>query len=290
MKMTLQSEFLDSDKLRDCEVKDIDHVGEQFSPRGPWVVLIKKALNAWAAKQTPPLAPLPLTDIFGSETGDRVALYKTRHVPPILNYQGKIDRIVGKKTVAALDKELPARGGGSTITPDMQLVNAADVRRLSALQIAEVKLRELKAAFEPDVPDLDNPVVQALQRQLFIVIDSTFWPTVDAFLSMVITNRLTRAPFQIDRADTANFAHVDPSNDPARGITFCNSFFTTNDNCRQEVITHEFFHFIVGLQHFYAASTNSDAMQCPHHLARAVFDIVVGQRLAPCSASGNICR
>ena len=44
--MAFQSEFEDSQKLKDCAEKDIDHVGEQFAPDGPWVVLIKKALNA----------------------------------------------------------------------------------------------------------------------------------------------------------------------------------------------------------------------------------------------------
>ena len=51
--MAFQSEFADNEKLNKAAVNDADHVGEQFSPKGPWVVLIKKALNAWAAKQRP---------------------------------------------------------------------------------------------------------------------------------------------------------------------------------------------------------------------------------------------
>jgi len=161
--MAFQSEFADNDKLNKAAVNDGDHIGEQFSPKGPWVVLIKKALNAWAAKQRPPVTQIPVNDVFGRETGDLVALYKTRQAPPILNFAGKIDRIVGKKTVVALDKELPAKGGGSSITPDMQLVNAADLRRFGALTKAEVEIQRLKQAFEPNVPDENDPVVQALQ-------------------------------------------------------------------------------------------------------------------------------
>ncbi len=161
--MSLDSEFGENEKLRNCEIKDADHVGEQFAPKGPWVVLIKKALNAWAAKQTPPVAALPLNDFFDSATGDMVALYKTQHSPPILNYANQIDRIVGKKTVAALDKELPARP-----SPDMKLIMDADKRRLDALAEAERQLVRLKALYEPDVADSDEPAVQALQRQLFV--------------------------------------------------------------------------------------------------------------------------
>ena len=284
--MSLDSEFGENEKLRNCEIKDADHVGEQFAPKGPWVVLIKKALNAWAAKQIPPVTALPLTDFFDSATGDMVALYKTQHSPPILNYANQIDRIVGKKTVAALDKELPARP-----SPDMKLIMDADKRRLDALAEAERQLVRLKTLYEPDVADPDEPAVQALQRQLFLNPDSNFWPTVNNFLALIRQNKAASAPYKIDKSDPP-FAHVDPTNDPALGITFCASFYAsrTNDNCRQEVITHEYFHFSVGLQHFYSTHTTAEAMRCPHHLARAVFDIAIGQQLAPCSASDSVCR
>ena len=108
--MALESKLSTNEKLRKCEVADEHHVGEQFSPVGPWVTLIKEALNAWAARQTPPLPPLPMSDKFDKATGDRVALFKKLHSPPILNYKGQIDRIVGKKTVVALDGELPRLG------------------------------------------------------------------------------------------------------------------------------------------------------------------------------------
>lgn len=287
--MPLQSKFVDNEKLRNCEIRDIDHIGEIFAPTGPHVALIQEALNTWAAKQTPPVPQILVNGRFTKETGDIVALYKTKHSPPILNYKGQIDRIVGKKTVVALDRELPAKNGGSTISPEMQLVNAADTRRLAALMKAELEIRRLKRMFEPDVPDENDHVVQAMQRQIFIPMDGRFWVITNQLLSMIVSNRLIRSHFQIDRSKP-EFAHVEPDIDPGKGITACNSFFLGNDNCRHEVITHEFFHFIVGAQHFYSTKTNEEAMKCPHHLARAVFDIALGQQLAPCSGSDTVCK
>jgi len=107
--MAFQSVFANNDKLKDCAVNDVDHISQQDSPQGSWVVLIKQALNAWALKQIPPINPIPVNDLYDSQTGDRVALYKTKQIPQILNFKKEIDRIVGKKTVVALDKELPPK-------------------------------------------------------------------------------------------------------------------------------------------------------------------------------------
>src|ERR1700682_4259445 len=87
--MAFQSEFADNAKLRDCADKDIDHIGERFAPKGPWVVLIKKALNAWAAKQRPPVRSISVNDLFGQETGDLVATYKKRQTPADSQLRGK---------------------------------------------------------------------------------------------------------------------------------------------------------------------------------------------------------
>lgn len=141
--MAFQSEFADNAKLNACADNDIDHIGEQFAPKGPWVVLIKKALNAWAAKQRPSVAQIPVNDLFGRETGDLVALYKTRQTPPILNFAGKIDRIVGKKTVVALDKELPRRGGGVTPPAPLTMSALAQRDRLTSIQWAQAAITRL---------------------------------------------------------------------------------------------------------------------------------------------------
>lgn len=113
--MPFQSKFKRNDKLNACAVNDLDHISEVHSPTGPHVRLIKEALNAWAAKQKPSLNPLDVNEVFDRATGDRVELYKRRQKSPILNFEGKIDRIVGKKTVAALDKELPPDNSGGDV-------------------------------------------------------------------------------------------------------------------------------------------------------------------------------
>lgn len=141
--MAFQSEFADNGKLNACAETDPEHIGEQFAPKGPWVVLIKKALNSWAAKQRPPVGQIPLNDLFGRETGDLVALYKSRQTPPILNFAGKIDRIVGKKTVVALDRELPPRGGGVTPPASATMSALAQRDRTTSIQWAQAAINRL---------------------------------------------------------------------------------------------------------------------------------------------------
>lgn len=177
------------------------------------------------------------------------------------------------------------------IDPDVELAVEADGRRVDALRKAIQEVTRLKNTFEPNPPDLDDPVVLALKRQLFVPINSNFWTILNSFLAKMQHNLATKSFFTIDKGNPA-FAHVDPSNSPMKGVTICASFFapSTTDNCRHEVVTHEFFHFVVGLQHFYSTQVNDEAMKCPHHLARAVFDIALRQQLAPCSLNETSCR
>lgn len=108
-----QSKFKFNEQLRRCAVNDVDHFGEKFpggrDQFGLHVGLVHQALNAWAARQKPPVpAGLLESDdaLFDRPTSELLTRFKT--VSKILNLQGKIDRIVGKKTVRALNKELPA--------------------------------------------------------------------------------------------------------------------------------------------------------------------------------------
>lgn len=281
--MGLQSTLFAGDPdLEACLIRDSAHVRE--GAMGDHVAKIQTALIS--------LDGLSISDVeltaqrYGTSTAAAVLAFKKKRHIVNPTYQTHEDKIVGKMTIAALDREM--RGQEAA---DMRLVNAANMRRLAALSSAELEILRLKRTFEPDVPDSDDPVVKALERQLFVSLDSNFWDVTGKVLSMIRTNRATVAPFFVDKSDP-NFAHVDPSNDPAKGVTLGDSFFdtSTSDNCRHEVVTHEFFHFIVGLQHFYSTRSNSEAMRCPHHLARAVFDIALGQQLAPCAATGNVCR
>jgi Putative peptidoglycan binding domain len=218
---------------------------------------------------------------YGHETAQ--AVFKFKKDRNIRNASGQIDGIVGPKTMDRLDKDAPRShggGGGSTISPDMRIINATDMVRLGVLLKAANELERFKSKYGGGSPDVDDHVAKALQRQLLLDPGDNkndYWQTVDTYLSFVRTNRLiTRVPFFVDKADTSCFAHVKETNAPGDGIWFCKSFFEVNDQCRQEVITHEYFHFVVGLGHFYDAHTLDEAMRCPHHLAEAAFDIVLG--------------
>jgi hypothetical protein len=278
--MPLTSQLFRGDPaLEACLVLDSKHITQGAS--GEHVAKIQTALKQLdnASIDAADLS----TKRYGTSTAAAVLAYKTRRGIVNRAYQTQPDNIVGKMTLASLDAEL------NGTEADLRLVTGANSRRLLALMQAEGELVRLKNDFEPNAPDPSDPVVQALGRQLFLVLDSNFWTVVNQVLDMIRKNRQTQSALLIDKTDS-NFAHVDPSNDPTRGVTVGASFFNTNDNCRQEVITHEFFHFIVGLQHFYSTSTTSEALRCPHHLARVVFDIAVGQQLAPCAVNGSVCR
>jgi hypothetical protein len=98
-------------KLVDCQRFDKDHIGVATIPardrRGIHVRLIKKALNAFARRVGMDELDED-NDLFDQETADLVMTYKQLYKPrPILNYLGQIDAIVGKKTITALDDELP---------------------------------------------------------------------------------------------------------------------------------------------------------------------------------------
>lgn len=53
------------------------------------------------------------------------------------------------------------------------------------------------------------------------------------------------------------------------------------------MITQEYFHYLVGLQHFYGTTSTLEALQCPHHLAELVVDIALGE-VAGCD-DGSAC-
>jgi hypothetical protein len=97
-------------KLQRCLVDDRAHIGLNTFPvsnrRGRHVQMIKLALNAFARRMGMDQLD-ESNDLYDQETADLVTTFKELHRPPILNFAHKIDAIVGKKTIAALDDELP---------------------------------------------------------------------------------------------------------------------------------------------------------------------------------------
>ncbi len=122
--MAFESEFLLNDKLKRCLVNDADHIGLDTLPpadrRGPHVALIQKALNAFAKRTGFDL--IEETGVYDQITADLVTTFKELHKPPILNFKNRIDPIVGKKTVDALDKELP-RLGAAPVKPPREIAD-----------------------------------------------------------------------------------------------------------------------------------------------------------------------
>ena len=231
-----------------------------------------------------PLSVSGADQLYGAETAAAVVEFKThRGLTPS-------DGVVGVKTMLALDT-LYLLTEGKRIPPDRtisdrDLVDAANIERISALKLAIAVIRDLKATSEPNPPDENDPTVQALHRFMFTRPDSNFWLTVNAALASLQTNLTTQSRLVIDTSVTDR-AHVDETLDPSLGVTIGAPFFEDNSHCQREVVAHEFFHFVVGAQHFYDATTSAEALACPHHLAELVFMIATGE-VEGCS-KGEVC-
>ena len=106
--MTLQSTLFRGDpKLDAAAVSDPAHI--VAGAKGPHVVKIQQALIQLDG------AAITADGAYGQGTATAVSTFKQKR--QILNFQGKIDDIVGKKTIAALDSEMIAaekKGGGSS--------------------------------------------------------------------------------------------------------------------------------------------------------------------------------
>jgi len=107
--MALQSRLFRGDpKLEAAAVSDPAHVFQ--GANGPHVAKIQQALNQLDG------AGLAQDGIYGPRTAGAVAAFKQKR--QILNFQGRIDSIVGKKTTAALDAEMLAKERGTAPAPE----------------------------------------------------------------------------------------------------------------------------------------------------------------------------
>ena len=227
--------------------------------------MIKKALNTWAGKQTPAVPQIPVNDLFGGETGDLVALYKSRQTPPILNYAGKIDRIVGKKTVVALDKELPKKGGGGTPTVPLTMSALAQRDRATSIKWAKAAIAGLTATrgflanpppgplpgFPPIMPPIVGITFVALETHFhFSTITIPKVAYIDQVLaiyvkSLDILNR--SSDFFIDDTTSAEATKGTPAHVPfgSGKVNFTPSFAERSGtkgfgpNCRAAMVLHE---------------------------------------------------
>jgi len=127
----LQSKFVTNKKLRDCAVRDADHIGQfTFPPgdrSGSHVGMIHEALNKWLINSGNGDLLVTgsefSTSTYGPMTAKAIRKYKTDH--NILNYKNEIDEIVGIKTVHALDLELPPNGAPPPPDPRKDVIIVA---------------------------------------------------------------------------------------------------------------------------------------------------------------------
>ena len=105
--MALQSQLFRGDsKLEAAATSDAAHIVP--GANGPHVGKIQQALIQVDG------AAISQDSVYGPGTAAAVAKFKRNQQPPILNFAGKIDDIVGIKTMAALDARMLGRetGGG----------------------------------------------------------------------------------------------------------------------------------------------------------------------------------
>jgi hypothetical protein len=114
--------FASDDKLKDTAQFDKDHLGEQFNPTHPSVKKIQEALQKVMGVDLSSEAGR-----FGSKTGDAVANFKRTRKEPILNFAGQIDRVVGIKTIKALDGLLPVGPGPVPPVPPVPVATKTSI-------------------------------------------------------------------------------------------------------------------------------------------------------------------
>jgi hypothetical protein len=189
------------------------------------------------------------------------------------------------------DQQPPADPNASIqLTPaELGMVQAADSARRSALAAALGAIDALLAkrpsddgdggSGAPNLGPAEQRTVDCFDRQLLTSgISSSFWNVATRARALIAENQSLsgQPPYFADKKG-ADFAHVDQSGAVSSGIYFDIFLTGSNDQCRKEVITHEYFHLgAIGLQHHYDASTTEDALNCPHHMAELVFDIATG--------------
>lgn len=177
-------------------------------------------------------------------------------------------------------------------------INTAEAERASALSRALQLIDALLAKRPPDDTDGnsgapvltadDQKIIDAAGRWLFTTqLNSIFWDTLGTARGLIAQNQALSARPHVDTVKN-DFAYVYGQNTVSQGVFFCMPFFNTNSNCRREVITHEYFHFL-GLGHFYTTTITSEALQCAHHMAELVFDIATGCTLG-CGGAISVCR
>ncbi len=160
---------------------------------------------------------------------------------------------------------------------EQSVIDAAEKQRASALSAALAQISAFLgrkpadadgdgSSGAPEFSADDMKIVDKVQRWLFLPsVNSQFWDCVQKFHDLVTQNQaLGTLTHSVDTVST-DHAYVF-NTDTSRGVFFSlNVYFKDNSDCQREVIVHEYFHYIVGPDHFYSTTQTDEAMKCPHH-------------------------
>jgi hypothetical protein len=283
--MPLQSQLFKGDRaLEACAVQDSAHI--QLGAFGQHVGKIQTALflldrldiNAGELSATR----------YGQSTADAVVSFKKKRGIINRSYQTQVDNIVGKMTMAALDKEILAQENAAPSGKTCILVSATPSDVFGGLVVgdsfavtgpaggrsdADVMAAALRASrstvrsARDKLFDLANvirqnkPLTPALAK-IFGV--ATKWlklpasqqaalPHLDAATNLMLRNisvkTSTFTEVQLTRVAATTFHAESNISAPDLGVRCGTPFFTVDGpNCRRDVITHELFH-LVGVGH-----------------------------------------
>lgn len=293
--MALNSDlFRDDPRLQACLVQDVAHVTP--GSVGDFVVRIQLALRIVdrAFIDDTEFA----TGSYGATTTLAVRAFKTSR--GILNFQGQIDDVVGKKTIRALDDELvgaplPRAEVISRAFADSRASLAAVQGRLLALQQA---IDHAAALPEPErtlamVPLLATHArnIQVLSRRLVLVSADPLSPQFRDALARVLTliaDNLNHPLTIRDDGSAGRCASGPPfaattASDPDPKVSVCDPFFTASRDLQRDVLTHEYFH-VLGLGD-HSVTNTAEALTNANTIAQVV--ALLHDRFRQANSDGN---
>ena len=180
--MPLQSQLFRGDRaLEACLVDDRAHLVP--GTRGPHIRKIQRALALLDG------ALIALEEVsserYGQSTANAVLSYKRVRSIINLSYQTSADNIVGKMTIAALDRDLlknealpPLRGCLDETRPSdtRSSITAGNVQNVSQLAPSNVQPKFLRVAFQDDLSE--NEVVSSTPTRVLLLSARarSYWP------------------------------------------------------------------------------------------------------------------
>jgi len=286
--MNLQSKLFAGDpKLEAAAVSDPNHI--ELGSMGEHVAKIQKALNLLDG------GSIAQDGKYGPATANAVLAYKRKRNIVNLAYQTQPDNIVGKMTIASLDRELcalesnansctltratPVDVSAPSASPHLLLAFAAPSRGASSApsdaEVMQRALRESRRTVRAAIVtlttlagklQLGNEIMtdeekKALEAAIvWLRIDpSPLTPEKKRSIARTIRSAVdllqrslavrTSKGGDPEMQRTATSDHADTFGNPDLGVHCGVPFFTVDGpNCRRDVITHEFLHFL-GVHH-----------------------------------------